>query len=199
MLLRPLHSLLHLLRTFRRGERASVTAEFVIVMPLLIWTLLATFSYWDAYRSMNRVQKAAFIITDNLSRTGGETSRAYLSGLRSMADYLINDGQAPRVRFTSVEWRQATNAHVVTWSCAFGTGIAAHTTASFLPEASRLPEMGDLETLLVVEVYVDYVRPVDIDAFFDLPIGVNNMTFEEWNFVKPRFINKVDWTGPVCT
>jgi Flp pilus assembly protein TadG len=198
MLPRPVQSLLRLLRAFRRDERASVTAEFVIVMPLLIWTLLATFSYWDAYRAMNRVQKAAFIITDNLSRTGGDTSQAYLNGLRSMVDYLIDDEMAPRVRFTSVEWRQATNAHVVTWSCAFGTGMTKHTTASFAPSAPDLPEMGDLETLIVVEVYVDYVRPMDVDAFFDLPIGVNNMTFEEWNFVKPRFINKVDWTGPAC-
>lgn len=54
--------------TYLRAEDGLVLAEALIMLPLLIWGLIAMFNYWDVFRTINMTQKAAYSIADLLSR-----------------------------------------------------------------------------------------------------------------------------------
>ena len=55
------------LAAFGRDEAGTVVAEAVIILPLFIWAYIALFAYWDSFRSLNTVQKAAFTVSDRFT------------------------------------------------------------------------------------------------------------------------------------
>jgi hypothetical protein len=42
---------------FRKEEGASQSVEFLLSFPLLVWALLATLQYFDAYRTRSSRQR----------------------------------------------------------------------------------------------------------------------------------------------
>ncbi len=76
-------------------------AEAVIVLPLFLWAYIALFVYWDAFRSMNTVQKAAYTISDMISREKTGKTTAYVNGMSKVLEYLIDEDQDARLRVTS--------------------------------------------------------------------------------------------------
>jgi len=46
-------------RFLRQDESGTLMAEAVLVLPFMLWSYLALFVYWDSYRAVNTVQKAA--------------------------------------------------------------------------------------------------------------------------------------------
>ncbi|MFZ1482823.1 MAG: pilus assembly protein, partial [Paracoccaceae bacterium] len=56
------------IRRFRDQEDGLVMTEFLIMLPLLVWTFMALFIYWDAFRTINQAQKAAYSVSDVISR-----------------------------------------------------------------------------------------------------------------------------------
>ena len=58
------------IRAFAKDESGILLAETLILLPLLIWAFLALFVYWDAFRTINVSQKAAYSIADLMSRQG---------------------------------------------------------------------------------------------------------------------------------
>ncbi len=45
------------LRRFRDQEDGLVMTEFLIMLPLLVWTFMALFVYWDAFRTINQARR----------------------------------------------------------------------------------------------------------------------------------------------
>lgn len=57
---------------FRKEEEgASQSVEFLLSFPLLVWALLATLQYFDAYRTQLISTKATITIGDMISREKG--------------------------------------------------------------------------------------------------------------------------------
>src|SRR5690349_13938757 len=96
---------------FAADETGTISSEFVIVLPILVWSLLGMFNYWDVYRSMNQVQKASFTVSDTLSRSAGTVDGAYIDGLLRFMDFLVTGDHPAQLRVTSVKYVAATDQY----------------------------------------------------------------------------------------
>lgn len=89
-------------RQFSRVDSGTVTVESVIILPLLLFGVMATFSYFDAYRKQSLALKANYAISDYLSRVY-KYDRSTLEGLDELFEYMSRTGESSWVRVTAVE------------------------------------------------------------------------------------------------
>ena len=179
--MRNLMSMLRLpLRSFGRDEGGSVVAEAVIVLPLFLWAYIALFVYWDAFRSMNTVQKAAFTISDMISREQTGITTAYVNGMSTALEFLIDEDQSAKLRVTSVTWSTANNRFEVHWSKSPENKLPALTTTALQTYAYQIPTMSPGDYVIIVEVKVGYQPGFDI--------GMPDQTFSQFIVTRPRFL-----------
>ncbi len=131
------------LSRFLKNESGAVMVEAVIVLPLMIWAYLALFVYWDAYRSINTSQKAAYTISDMLSREMITLPANYVTGMRDLMSYLVDDDQTVKIRVTSVTWSEINNRFEVDWSRSPDNAFPQLTTSSIQSLAPRIPALAD--------------------------------------------------------
>ena len=186
-----LNALLRPFRRFHRDDRGSVTLEAMIVLPLLIWAHAALFVYWDAFRTINTVQKASYTISDLISRQQGSVNNAYLNGMRSTMAYLMDDDQPATMRITSYRWSGNRNRYEVIWSNSNVPGKPALTTASLAALVSGLPDMSDGDSAILLETRVPYNPP--------LRFGLSPTDIEQFIVTRPRFLPRICHTGFACT
>ena len=178
------------LRSFLREDRGSVVAEAVIVLPVFLWAYLALFTYWDAFRSLNTVQKASYTVSDMVSREMLGISTSYVDGLDRMMEYLVDDGQNVSMRLTSVTWSATNNRFEVHWSRSPGNAMIPLTTTTLLPLASKIPTMAAGDYVVILEVLVPYAPTFSI--------GMNDMNFEEFIVTRPRFLPCLPLDNIIC-
>lgn len=179
------------IRRFARDETGTVMAETVIVLPVLLWAFLALFVYWDSFRSMNTVQKAAYTISDTISREMITLPATYFDGLRNVMDLMIDSDQNVKMRVTSFTYNLADLKYVVLWSYSPDSAMAELTTDTLLLVKDRLPNMSNADFATIVETEVDY-RP----AF---NIGMGNITLKQFIITRPRFVAPTCMNGRPCT
>ena len=176
---------------FLRDEGASVVAEAVIVLPLLLWAYIALFVYWDAFRSMNTVQKAAYTLSDMISRDqnrNGITS-AYIDGMKQVMNYLIDENQDPHLRVSSIYWSNTNNRFEVQWSRSPNNQMTPMTTALLQGYSNAIPTMAAGDTVILVETEVDYVPAFNV--------GMPNQVFRQFIVTRPRFRTCILMDGQV--
>ena len=179
------------LARFFNDERGSVVAEAVIVLPMLLWAYIALFVYWDAFRSTNTVQKAAYTLSDMISReqskVGIQTS--YINGMKQVMNYLIDDDQDPRLRVSSIYWSPGDNQFEVQWSRSPNNQMTPLTTTSLQHYASALPVLAPGDTQILVETQVDYLPAFNV--------GMPNQVFRQFIVTRPRFRTCILMDGQV--
>jgi len=179
MKLRSLKTALH---RFARDDRGTMLVETVVALPFLIWAYIGMFVFWDAFQTANAVQKASYMAADFVTR-GDSTTTVQLTGLRTTMDYMIAADNPPAIRVTSVVWVQARNRFEVEWSRSIGSARTVHTTGSIATVASRIPMMSDLDTVIVLETWLDY-EPA-------LNVGLESQTYEQFIVTRPRFVPRI--------
>lgn len=183
---------LHRLVTrFLRNEDGTIMAEGVIVLPFMLWAYLALFVYWDSFRAVNTVQKAAYTISDMISREMIAVTEAYIFGMDSMMEYMIDQDQNASLRVTSVTWSALNNRFEVQWSRSPHGKMVPLTTTSLAALATRIPRMSDGDSVVLVEVEVNYKPAFDV--------GIPDQTIKQFVVTRPRFVPKVCMTGVTCT
>jgi Flp pilus assembly protein TadG len=215
-----MRSLSSRLRRFRGDEKGTVIAEAVIVLPLLIWSYLALFVYWDAYRSVNTSQKAAYTISDMISRemNASPLTPAYITGMRDVMKYLMDDGQDVSLRVSSVTWSETNSRYEVDWSVSPDNAFTLLTTANISAVQDRIPTLADGDHVIVVESSVSY-HPLmngfgfvlDLNAREDADGGnvanvskyygqnVKDMQLKQFIVTRPRFAPKICMQGFTCS
>jgi Flp pilus assembly protein TadG len=173
---------------FLREDRGGLIVEAVIILPALIWGYVALFVYWDAYRYENTATKATYTISDMISREVTDVNDPYISGLKTVFDYLIDANQETKVVVTSVTWSKVRNKYEVLWSEARGTGAIALGTASLQAFKNQLPVMADGDSVIVVQTSVHYVPPLEV--------GVPTFDYGGFVVTRPRRTPKI--TCPSC-
>ncbi len=182
--------------TFLRNEDGLVMAEALIMLPLLIWGLVAMFIYWDVFRTINTTQKAAYSIADLLSRQKNTIPLTYANGLQNIMDFLTPNGHAVKMRITSFECVST----VAPKTCSPTTG-SYKLLFSFSPKgrvttlmtqtnvqnwkATKIPTLNNGESVFVVETTVDYKAQLQT-AVAGMMVGVKNNTFGEFIVTRPR-------------
>ncbi|WP_225027018.1 TadE/TadG family type IV pilus assembly protein [Xinfangfangia pollutisoli] len=173
------------LRDFRNREDGLILTEFLILLPLLIWTFLAMFVYWDAFRTINQAQKASYAISDLISRQK-EVDTKLVDGMSNVMQYLTSESDV-QVRVTSVQWMQAENKYYVLFSRSPGGKMPALTAANVYALRKSIPAMSDRDSVVIVETLTAY-RPA-----FD--IGIPASTFDNFVVTRPRYYRRICLVG----
>lgn len=170
------------LRRFRDQEDGLVMTEFLIMLPLLVWTFMALFVYWDAFRTINQAQKAAYSVSDLISRQS-EINTTFINGMQSVTDYLMADAPEVKLRITSVEYHEEDDEHVVLFSRSPGNKMPQLTDSVLATKKPHIPLMADNDSVVIVETSVAYNPGFDV--------GIPLETFDYFVVTRPRYYRRV--------
>jgi Flp pilus assembly protein TadG len=174
------------LRRFQRREDGYLVVEAALVLPFLLWALVALYSYWDGFRAVTQVQKATFVVADLISREQLPVNAAYINGMRLTMDIMLPGDMDSEIRVTSIQWVQANNRFEVQWSAISGTLAPLLTTATLAPLVAKIPQMSNGDTAVIVESWVDY------EATFVMG-GVQDTRMSQFVVTRPRFAPRIDF------
>ncbi len=191
----------HRIRRFYRDEDGILLAEFLVLLPLLIWAYLAFFLFWDAFASINRAQKATYAISDAISRTSNTTTVAGLNSYVPVLQYLIGNAQiadSARLRVTSFQWDEPNARYVVLYSYSPNNRMRALTASDLMNIQDEIPLLMDRDSLVMVESQVDYRPPMQGGIIGGrtgdgggITIGVPSNTLNNRVFERPRFVRRI--------
>lgn len=176
---------------FIRDDRGSVLVEALMVLPVLIWAHAALFVYWDAYRTINDMQKATYSISDLISRNQTTVNAAYLDGMRTTLNYLLQEDVPAGMRTTSFRWDEADSRYEVIWSKSSDFEAPALTDSSIAALANRLPVMSDGDSAILVETSLPYRPPLNF--------GINAQVMHQFIVTRPRFLPRICYDGIPCS
>jgi hypothetical protein len=193
-------------RAFLKDESGLILAEALILLPILIWGFIALVVYWDLFRVMNVSQKAAYSISDVLSRQELPVSESFIEGMPDLLEFLTPDASASRLRITSLQMVEgadpgfnAQNANPVfdgnddfclLFSRSSNPLVPELTQADLKDLAPQIPNMNALETVVIVETWVDYAPAFDTGVLNVAP-GAKGQTFYEFIVTRPRNVRRV--------
>ena len=171
---------------FSLRENGGMSVEAVLVFPILVWAITATFVFWDAFKTINVSQKATYTVADMLSRETEAIGPAFLTAAHETFDYLagVNGDNAMRVTVVLMVQDPVTLDKTIqlVWSEGVG-GISGYT--DITPILSRLPDMADGDQMIVVETEQEWSP-----AF---AVGLTNYRFREVAISRPRFAPQLVW------
>lgn len=175
------------LRGFARDEKGMISIEFVIWMPLILVVMASTFTLFEAFRQKSLNVKAAYTISDAISRETDPIDPAYLDGMLSVLRYLTDSDGSYGMRVTLVRYDAADDAYEVAWSQTRGNFAVmdGETLAGF---RDKLPALLHNERVIVVETETAHT-PV-----FNIP-ALQPQSFYNFVFTRPRFAPQVVWSG----
>lgn len=182
-LLRPVRLLATRLQGFAGTERGAISAEAMIVLPVLFWGLIATYVYFDAFRANTISNKAAYTVADAISRQTAPVDEPYLDGMNTLYERLSLTRHPTSLRITSIGWSDADEEYKMIWS--YTTDARPElTTAQLNAEfTERLPEIPEGDNLLMIEAIQDYTPP--------MRIGLGPRTFRNIVVTRPRYAPQV--------
>lgn len=188
-------------KQFLRDEDGLILAETVVMLPLLIWALVAMFIYWDVFRTINVTQKASYAIADLLSRQRDTIPTTFANGLQNVADFLTPGGHPVKLRITSFECvspplatqpgvTQACNATLGSYRLLFsfspGGKVTALNQADIQPwKMTRVPVLNNGESVFVVETSVEFKTQMKT-VLAGFLVGVQDGTYGEFVVTRPR-------------
>ena len=184
------------IRAFAKDESGVLLAEALILLPLLIWGFLALVVYWDVFRTINVSQKAAYSISDLVSRQG-EIKQPFIDGMQTVMNFLTPNSPRAAMRITSIQYCKPTDNYRLLFSKSPGNVMTAYTQASIQALKTRVPVMADLDSVVIVETEVDYKPAFDI-GILGVTSGVAAQTIQNFIVTRPRFYLRVCMDSPAC-
>jgi len=182
-----LNSLHKHLRSFRQNAEGALTVEFMILAPLLLWTFAAIYTFFDAYRQDTVNLKAAYTISDLVSRETTELNDNYIDSMYAMSQLLIRSGSATSIRISVVRWDEEDDRYYLDWSKERGEAFVEWTNATISEVEDNLPVMPDQERVILVETRND------LEPAFN--VGLPSMDLDNFVFSRPRFAPLVHFEG----
>ncbi|MBV1863948.1 MAG: hypothetical protein KUG74_05870 [Rhodobacteraceae bacterium] len=173
---------------FARNDRGTVTAEFVIIMPLFALMFVASYTFFDSFKKYRDAQNITFTVSDIISRYT-EIGDTEIKDLNNIFDAVMGaaDGDT-YLRVTSVtenfdsiriDWSRSTN------------GNSVYATLSDLP-TEDIPILSTGETVIIVESSYPFVPGFG---------GLSRITEKEYlnrSIVTPRFAGRLEYVAVVA-
>lgn len=182
-LLRPVTSRL---RRLWRDTGGTVSVEFVLTMPFVFWSFMAAYVYYDGYRQSALNLKAAYTISDLISRETMAINNNYIDSMQNLLNMLTNTYDAPTLRVTVIRWSARDKRYYVDWSA--NRGFSNDLTDENVSDMEhRLPVMPNNERVILVETSSVF------SPMFN--IGMGDKTLTNFVFTRPRFAPQVAWSN----
>lgn len=171
---------------FREDQSGSITIEFVLVMPILFWSFMAGYVFFDGYRQSAINVKAAYTISDLLSRETAAITPAYIDSMYELHRLLVRATSPTTLRISVVRWSETDDRYYRDWSAARG-GIDPLTDADMADIEDRLPTMPNAERVILVETTNTFVPLFNV--------GMENKSLNNFVFTRPRFAPQLAWSS----
>lgn len=189
-----IHPLMRRVWRFRADEAATVTVEFMMMLPIIVWAFVSTVQFFDAYRAEMLSNKAALTVADMYSRETGYIDGNYLNGTRDLLRYLTLAEDNPDYRVTLFYWREDRNQYWVRWSRNRGSQVN-HTHDSLNAMSSQLPILADEERAILVETWTDYTPQYGNGMGYMVGTGLDPIEFKTFVVISPRFATTICWNN----
>ena len=173
------NKLLTALKTFRDDTKGVISVEMVMIMPLLLWSFAAVATFFDAYRTRSLAEKAAFTISDMLSRETNAVTAQYITNTRTLFDELANSQTASSLRVSVISWNSEQESYEIDWSEARGERLNVLENTDMDELEASLPVMAESDVLILVETLNDYTPRLNV--------GIGEVSIDTFVFTRPRY------------
>ncbi|MFK7751455.1 MAG: TadE/TadG family type IV pilus assembly protein [Sedimentitalea sp.] len=173
------------LSAFWQDTRGNISVEFVLAMPILFWTFMAIYVFFDGYRQSAMNLKAAYTISDLVSRETDPINDDYIDSMHAMFKLLTRATSPTAMRISVVRWDEDADRYFVDWSADRGFGSELNN-ATVSAVESKLPTMPDAERVILVETTNTFVPLYG-------GVGMDNIDLDNFVFTRPRFAPQVVW------
>lgn len=174
-------------RAFGDDTRASVSVEAALIFPMVMWSLLATFVFFEGYRQSAINHKAASTIADMYSRETANITPTYVDNTKALFDYLAEANGDTKIRVSVIRWVKRRNAYRVDWSKKRGSNIVKLTTADLVAMEDDLPTLPNQERIVLIETWSTY------EPLFN--IGMDDVELHSFVFTRLRFAPQLRFCG----
>ena len=176
------HALRSSLARFARDEDGSNTVEAMLMLPIMVWCFLATYVFFDAYRTQALNFRTSYVIGDMVSKELSPITDEYIDSMHDLQQVMIETGSPARLRVTAFRYFEDTDDYERCWSETRGGGVDL-STARINAMAGAIPEMADQGVGIIVQSQVDY-EPV-------FAAGISDMSFDDFLIFSPRYAGQV--------
>ena len=179
--------LLQEIKRTARDERGSFSVEAILMFPLLVWAFVAMFVFFEGLRESNINLKAAYTVSDLLSRETELIDQAYLDDMKDVYAWMSRSRNEVQMRVTVVRYDAVNDRHVNIWSR--GVNGKPDLTQEGVTEklTPHIPIMADASTTIVVETWALY------DPIMD--IGLTDTEIHNVIVTSPRFSEQLMFAG----
>lgn len=178
------------LAAFREDTRGSVSVEAAIIFPMVMWSMLAMFVFFEGYRQTAMNQKAANTIADMYSRETESITPTYVDNTKELFDLLAEANGDTKIRISVVKWAKRRDAYRVNWSKTRGSGIDKLTNDDLVAMAENLPKLPNQERIVLVETWATY-KPL-------FNVGMDDVVMRSFVFTRLRFAPQLRFCN-TCT
>jgi len=215
-----MRKLIQLIRRFAADQRGNLSVEAVLMLPVLVWTMIAFFSFWDVYRINYLAKKATFTVADIISRERTQIQSGFILRYANVFAYAIErpitmtstnasstTSQPIAMRVSSLRFSEtnAGNSTAIMWSMSTDTArMPLRTVIGIEDIQANIPAMMDGDSIIVVESHVywspNFFRPFRGTApSLDFLENLQTRTIETITTVRPRFVPQVCFIGSGIT
>lgn len=187
---------LRLLRNLRRNQDGNLPLELITVVPTFGLVIMLSVTAYGYFKAQGRDAKAAFAISDAISRETNNITPAYLDTFQKMHAFLTGATDGAGYRISVVDYDPWTQDYRIRWNASRADDkitIPESTVATLRP---RMPKLADYEAVIVLETYVNH-RP------FKEGFGMAPVTFRHVTITRPRHGPQIcfstDTTNPSST
>lgn len=170
------------LQKFGKDVSGTVTVEFVIIMPALMWAYGASYVYFDGYRQSAQNLKAAYTIGDMISRETQIINPDYIDAMYNVGQLLTRSRNPMSLRITVIRWDLDDDRFYLDWSQARGSATPLEDD-DLLEMKEALPLMPDNERVILVETWNTW------SGVFNTSLGT--VSLDNFIFTRPRFAPQV--------
>lgn len=170
---------------FARDTQGSASVEAMIIGPLLVGVLVIGVSIFDAFRAQSTAEKAAYAVSDMISRETLEITPEYVTNMRKIFRDLSGLSNAETaLRITMLRWDAEVGKFYVDWAKRRGD-IPKLRNRDVADYDELLPELVHNERVILVETATDYKA---MSGF-----SVGERTIETFIFTRPRYAPQLVW------
>ena len=174
---------LRALARFGRDSGGQLSIEAAIMIPLITWIYVMTFTFFGTFRADATNVKAAYAVGDMLSRETVAIDDSYIDGMNTVFGYMTASAQPTWIRVSNVGYDGDKKLFVLNWSHATG----GHPAALLSDLAGQLPDMTPGDTVIVVETFMPYTP--------EYSVGLKPFTFRNVVVTRPRFAPQLLWAS----
>lgn len=179
------------IRKFSRREEGLITVESMLVLPMLFWSVFASYTYFDSYRQSTLNIKAAYAVADIISRERSVVDDNYIDTMQELMETMVSTRAPVSIRISYMIYEDSTELHDIIWSCMRGDAYKkrwSNEDAALIKDF--LPTMPDNGRMIVVETDNTYRAP------FNIGFDFGDYSMGNFVFTHPRVFDQIQAT---CT